>query len=57
MKIILRASLKKVLETQIFSFIVVIDLRSTNMLLKGPEVNNSDGTWGGLKFFLWEKIT
>lgn len=35
-----------------FSFIVLIDLRSIKMLLKCPEVHNNDGTWIRLKFFL-----
>lgn len=40
-----------------FSFIVLIDLRSIKTLLKGPEVNNNDGTWVRLKFFLCQKET
>lgn len=46
---------EKVLGPQMFSFIVLIDLRSIKTLLKGPEVNNNDGTWVRLKFFLCEK--
>lgn len=39
-----------------FSFTVLIDLKSIKMLLKYPEINNNDGSWVRLKFFLYKKV-
>lgn len=50
-KPIVRAA-REGLGPQMVFFIVLIDLRSIEMLLKRPQVNNHDGTWVRLKFFL-----
>lgn len=39
-----------------FFFIVLIDLKFIKMLLKYLEINNNDGLWVRLKFFLYKKV-